>query len=147
MALHAETHRIMTTHFQYNDQELEQMFEDEQLPPALFSHEAHLRLAFIHIRKYGLEKAIRHLTEQIWLYAEGLGVHDKYNETVTVAAVKAVGHFIKKMEGETFHDLMTEFPRLKDDFKGLIRSHYSVDIFNSDAARQKFLEPDLLPFD
>lgn len=113
----------------------------------MFSHEAHLRLAWIHISKYGLEKAIENLTEQIWLYAEGLGVFDKYNETVTVAAIKAMSHFMNRMAGNTFPELLTEFPGLIEDFKGIIHTHYSQNIFEMKSAREKFLEPDLLPFD
>ena len=137
----------MKSHFNYSDQEFERLFEKEQLDPSLFSHEAHLRLAYIHLEKYGEKQAIRNLTEQIWLYAEGLGVFDKYNETVTVASIKAVKHFMKKMQGNTFKSLIEEYPQLKNNFKELIFTHYSQNIFEMQSAREKYLEPDLIPFD
>ena len=42
---------------------------------------------------------------------------------------------------------MIEFPRLKNNFRELISSHYGFDIYNSEKAKMKYLEPDLLPFD
>ena len=40
-------------HYQLSDEEFEQQFQNCLLSPVLFTHEAHLRLAFIHILKYG----------------------------------------------------------------------------------------------
>lgn len=137
----------MKDHFQYTDDQFEKIFEAEELTPSLFTHEAHLRLAYIHISKYGEEKAIKNITEQIKSYAEGLGVYDKYNHTVTIAAIKAVNHFMNKSEANSFKELIAEYPRLKENFKELLNTHYSMDIFRMESARRVFLEPDLLPFD
>ncbi len=137
----------MKDHFQYSDDELEQLFEREELAPSLFSHEAHLRLAYIHISKYGEEQAIENITRQIKAYAEGLGVFDKYNHTVTIAAIKAVYHFMNRSDAAGFKELIAQFPRLKDNFKELLNVHYSMNIFQMESARSTYLEPDLLPFD
>jgi hypothetical protein len=40
-------------HFSLTDIEFENQFENGTLKPELFSHEAHVRLAWIHIKKYG----------------------------------------------------------------------------------------------
>ncbi len=137
----------MKDHFQFTDDQLEKLFESEELAPSLFSHEAHLRLAYIHITKYGEKRAIENITDQIKSYAEGLGVYDKYNHTVTIAAIKAVYHFMNKSDVQSFKELMTQFPQLKDNFKELLGAHYSINIFEMESARRIYLEPDLLPFD
>ena len=137
----------MNDHFQYTDDELEELFRSKKLKPAYFSHEAHLRLAYLHIERYGEEKAIVNITHQIRKYAENLGAYDKYNHTVTIAAVKAVGYFMSKSDAANFKELIAQFPRLKENFKELLFEHYSQDIFNLESARKEFLEPDLLPFD
>ena len=97
--------------------------------------------------KYGIENAIDNICSQIKAFATANGDKDKYNVTVTVAAVRAVYHFILKSESSSFHEFTAEFPELRKNFKGLIDSHYSEDIFRSDKAKRDYLPPDLLPFD
>ena len=137
----------MENHFELTNQEFEQQFESTTLPPHLFSHEAHLRLAWIHIKKYGVEKAIENVSSQIKAFAIRHGDRKKFNVTLTAAAVRAVYHFLLKSQSNNFKDFINEFPRLKTSFKDLINSHYSGNIFASPLAKEILLEPDLLPFD
>ena len=136
----------MEPHYHLSDQAFEATFFDASLDPSLFTHEAHLRLAWIHISKYGEEKAIQNITSQIQNYVRQLGVEDKYNETLTVAAIKVVHHFKQKESIDTFEAFISTYPRLKTHFKDLLAQHYGIDIFNSDNAKKQFLEPDLLAF-
>ena len=137
----------MEQHFELSDAEFEQQFSNCQLHPSLFSHEAHLRLAWIHIDKYGLEQATQNIQEQLQNFVAHVGATDKYHETLTVAAVQAVGHFMKSSEADNFKDFIVENPPLKTNFKELINSHYSFDIFNSSEAKTEFIVPDVLPFE
>lgn len=137
----------MEKHFELNDVIFEAQFADCTLEPALFSHEAHLRLAWIHLNKYGVDQAIANVCRQIKNYAASLGAPDKYNETVTIAAIRAVYHFMLRSKTDNFQDFIAENPRLKTSFKQLLNSHYSTDIFTSERARREYLEPELLPFD
>lgn len=137
----------MEKHFNLTDSEFEKQFENCELDPSEFSHEAHLRLAWIHINKYGIEKAIHNVQAQLLNFVKHAGAEGKYNKTLTIAALKAVYHFMLKSKSENFNDFIAEFPRLKTNFKDLINSHYGIDVFNSEKAKKKFLEPDLLPFD
>jgi len=136
----------MKNHFELTDSEFEQQFEFCELDPVLFSHEAHLRLAYIHIQKYGAKKAIENICKQLFAYVIHLRANDKYNTTLTVAAVKAVYHFMQKSNSKDFKGFIKEYPQLKYEFKGLMQCHYGFDIFNSAEAKNTFLEPDLLPF-
>ena len=137
---------MIPSHFDFADEEFERQFATAQLDPSLFSHEAHLRLAYIQISKYGEEQAIANITAQIWRYVQKLGAEDKFNKTLTIAAIKAVHHFMKRSTISGFLSLITEFPRLKYNFKELMAAHYSQDIYNSPHAKQQFLEPDRLAF-
>lgn len=130
-----------------NDKEFERQFEDCTLNPEIFSHEAHLRLAWIHIKNYGIERAIDNICKQLIAYVDALGARDKYNKTLTVAAIRAVYHFMLKSKSDNFQDFIEEFPRLKFGFKDLLGFHYAVDIFKNEKAKHEYLEPDLLPFD
>lgn len=137
----------MEKHFVLSDPEFERQFYTCKLDPSDFTHEAHLRLAWIHINKYGIKDAQIYIQNQLQAYVEHLGAKDKYNTTLTMAGIKAVYHFMLRSNTDNFKDFINEFPRLKNNFKELIACHYGFDIYNSDLAKTEFLEPDLLPFD
>ena len=137
----------MQHHSELDDNTFEVLFREGNFPAALFSHEAHLRLAWIHLRRYGLEQAIENVSRQLKQYVALLGAQDKYNETLTVAAVRAVYHFMLRLPEAGFDVLMDTFPRLKNNFKGLMAAHYGFDIYQSALAKREYLQPDLLPFD
>nr|WP_298995314.1 hypothetical protein [uncultured Allomuricauda sp.] len=129
------------------DSEFEKQFEAGLLPPELFTHEAHIRLAWIHITQYGIDQAISNIVNQIQGYTTKLGVADKFNKTLTIAAVRAVYHFMLKSNRSDFQTFIQSNPRLKYNFKELMASHYGFDIYRSELAKKQYLEPDLLPFD
>lgn len=137
----------MKNHVDLTDDEFEQQFKNCLIDASLFTHEAHLRLAWIHLEKYGVEKAITNICSQLKRYVEFLGATDKYNETVTVAAIRAVYHFKLKTDASTFSEFIAKNPRLKNNFKELLAHHYVTDIFNSQKAKAQYLQPELLPFD
>ncbi|MCW3075768.1 MAG: hypothetical protein JWO32_377 [Bacteroidetes bacterium] len=137
----------MEPHFELSDEEFESKFRNCTISAEIFSHEAHLRLSWIHITKYGLVSAIQNICIQLKAFVDFAGEKDKYNKTLTVAAIKVVNHFIKKSNSLTFESFISEFPRLKFNFKDLMNQHYRLDIFNSVEAKIKFIEPDLMPFD
>ena len=136
----------MEKHYALSDREFEKQFAQCDLDPRLFSHTAHLRLAWIHLKRYGPEQAEKNITDQLKRYVAFIGQKDKYNATLTIAAVKMVYHFMCKSTSKTFRDFILEFPKLKSDFKKRIACHYTMDIFNSEVAKRRYLEPDILPF-
>lgn len=137
----------MANHFDLDDQLFELQFEACALNPDYFTHEAHIRLAWIHLSKYGKEQAIANICEQLFRFVNTLGAVEKYNKTLTVAAVKMVDHFMKKSKSSDFKAFIAEFPRLVYNFKELIEYHYSDAIFNSAAAKEVYQEPDLNDFE
>lgn len=134
------------SHYQFDDAAFESKFEKGNLPPSLFTHEAHLRLAYIYLRNYGEKKAAEKISREIEQFDRLHGRGDKFNKTITVAAIKVVHHFVGKSKSKDFKSFIQEFPRLKTAFKELLRTHYSRDIFTSKTAKVQFIEPDLLPF-
>jgi hypothetical protein len=136
----------MEPHFTLTDYEFETHFENCSLNASLFSHEAHLRLAWIHITKYGENIALENVSKQLVNFTAFVGAEHKYNHTITIAAIKAVSHFINKSTSNSFQHFILEFPMLKYNFKDLMGFHYQVDIFKLEKAKKTFLEPDLLPF-
>lgn len=137
----------MEKHFELTDIEFETKFVKCELSREIFSHEAHLRLAWINIDKYGIEQAIENVQGQLKKYVEFVGAKDKYNATLTVAAIKAVYHYMLKSSSQDFKNFITEFPQLKNKFKEIMNCHYGFDIYGSAKAKTTFLQPDLMPFD
>lgn len=136
----------MENHLDLTDREFEQQFREATFPPRFFSHEAHIRLAWIHINHYGVDQACANICDQIRAFDHLHGSGIKFHHTLTVAAVRAVHHFRQKSRSDSFPDFIREFPRLKTNFKDLVESHYSRHILRLQRARKEFLEPDLLPF-
>ena len=136
----------MEQHSLLDDNTFEAQFAACKLSPGMFTHEAHIRLAWIHVKKYGVEQAIQNICNQLLAFVDAVGARDKYNKTLTIAAIKSVKHFRDKKEIDCFADFITEYPRLKYNFKEVIGFHYKTDIFTSETAKREFLEPDLLPF-
>ncbi|MEQ9298622.1 MAG: hypothetical protein RIF33_08665 [Cyclobacteriaceae bacterium] len=134
------------SHYDYTDEELETIFASFRLKPLMFTHEAHLRLAYVHISKYEPEQAAQNMCEQIKGYAESLSVPEKFNMTVTIASIKAMHHFMSKAKSDNFKGLTQEFPQLLTDFREIIAQHYSFNVFADLQAKQEYVAPDLLPF-
>lgn len=137
----------MKNHFELSDRELEFQFSNGTLDPELFSHEAHLRVTWIYISKYGITEALKSISFQLLNYVTNLGERNKYNATLTVAAIKIVHHFMLKSKTETFKEFILENHSLKDNFKELLNWHYTTNIIVSAEASHEYIAPDLLPFD
>lgn len=133
-------------HLSLNNNDFDAQFANCILPPELFTHEAHLRLAWIHLDRHGLDLAKENIPLLIQNYVAHLGAQDKYHHTLTVAAVEIVNHFMKISETNNFSDFIAEFPQLKFEFKLLIGCHYSYNIFDSKEAKLRYVEPDYSPF-
>lgn len=136
----------MSTHFQYSDAEFSARFRDCTLEPDLFSHEAHLRLAWIYLNAHGIDTVIQYCLGQIQRFDQVYGDGRKFHATLTVAAVKALAHFKSRSRSHSFPDFLAEFPRLKTDFRGLLAQHYSFDVLGHPIARRQYVQPDRLAF-
>lgn len=118
----------MISSVELNNEELLQQFEDCTLNPSLFTHEVLLKLTWILINKYGLKEAIVkncELKEQYYIKALK---SKKFNITLTKAYTEILYHFMQKSTTKDFDKLLREFPRLKYNFKDLVRTHYGYDI-------------------
>jgi hypothetical protein len=131
-------------HFNLSDSEFERQVANGTLNPSLFNHESRLRLAWLHIHHYGIEKAIENLSGQLLSYASILGIDYKYNKTMTRVALQTVYHFKRQSRSKNFADFILEFPELKFNFKELTGLHYANDTFNSIHERYEFdyVEPE-----
>ncbi|MEM1002711.1 MAG: hypothetical protein AAGH46_08685, partial [Bacteroidota bacterium] len=80
----------MEKHLELTDKEFEKQFRNCDLKPSYFTHEAHLRLAWISINELGAEKAEKTIQDLILKFVDHHGARDKYNLTLTVAATRMI---------------------------------------------------------
>ena len=118
----------MTTQIEMSDNELLDQIENCTLDPALFTHETLLRLTWILIRKYVLNIAILKNNEIKSNYYKNALKNDKFNITLTKAYTEILYHFMQQTSTNNFDKLLREFPRLKYNFKDLVKTHYGYDI-------------------
>ena len=88
---------MMESHQELSDDDFIQAFRECTLEEASFTHEAHLRLAWLQIHHLGEIRAIQMVTVMIMKYTKHVGAESIFNLDLTVAAVK-VGSKIKCLE-------------------------------------------------
>ena len=132
-----EKHHLLT-----ND-EFEEKLENCTLPATYFTHEAHLRLAYIHIKKHGVKQAIKNVSRQIINFDAKYGDGNKFNKRLTIASTKVVEHFMNKTTAADFKGMLLEFPLLRSNFCDLLKKHYKLDFFKKEK-EEDYLEPDLI---
>ena len=106
-----------------------------------FHHRDHLRLAWIQIRRLGVDQASEAVTAAIRQFAARHGHGDRYHETMTRFWLRVVGMGITRHPTLPFDELLAAEPHLLD--KNLPYRHWSRDRMGSDDARQQWVEPDL----
>ncbi len=112
-----EKHHLLT-----ND-EFEKKFSSCGLHSTIFTHEAHLRITYIYLTKYGLKIATDKLSEQIAELDNKYGDGTKFNKKLTVAATKIMNYFVEKTTATDFNGFIKEFPLLKTNFSEVIKKH------------------------
>lgn len=122
------------------DEQFLEGFEERALKS--FSHQDHIRLAFIYARCGGVEAAVAG-ARKIREFAADAGAAGKYHETLTVAWARIIAHLAAASPGIAFPAFVKAHPELQD--RGLLLRHYSEPRLWSEEARACFLEPDRLP--
>lgn len=112
--------RLKEKHRLLGDEDFTRAFEECTLEPNAFTHEAHLRLAWILIKEHGLGKASEMLCEQIMRFDRRHGKGTKFSEEVTRASARLLDDLRKLSHDRTFMDFIQRHPRLLFDFGELL---------------------------
>jgi hypothetical protein len=119
-------------------------FESFAVAPADFTHQAHVRLAYVYLVEGDVESAVQRMREALLGFLEHHGLpRSKFHETITRAWVLAVRHFMNKSSSASASDFITRNPELLDS--RIMLTHYSASVLFSAEAREAFVEPDLDP--
>src|SRR4051794_20042207 len=106
------------------------------------THRDHLRVAFAYARRGGVDAAVDG-ARRIRGFAEAAGATRKYHETLTVGWARVVAPLAGRHPALPFGAFVDAHPELQR--RDLLLGHYSRALLFSDAARARFVEPDLLP--
>jgi hypothetical protein len=107
-----------------------------------FDHRDHVRMAYAYARRGGVEHAVALARRGLRHFTAAHGEAARYHDTLTTAWARVVGHHAVA-GGDDFDAFLDAHPHL---LRGdLLLAHYSRERLFSDAARARFVEPDLLP--
>lgn len=119
-------------------------FERCTLPYAAWTHEAHLRMAWIYLRQDCLEDVIPRVRNGIQRLNLSHGNPTGYHETVTLAFLRLVADRLRDSPPrETFAGFKERNPDLFASRPGILARYYSSQVLDSVKARRDFVEPDL----
>ena len=130
-----------------DDQALWEAFVSGSLSHAEWTHEAHVRTAFLHAQRYSLDEAHLRLRAGIIRLNERHGLIESssrgYFETLTRAWLVLVADARLRSGAMDSRELLERCPELRD--RALPSRHYSKELLASPRARSIFVAPDLEP--
>lgn len=125
-----------------NDNEFLHAFEQHTLPH--FPHHAHIRMAWLYLRANGWDDACSKIRGGLQQMAIAHGVPNKYHETITLFWAYMVKAAMDGSPDISDFMVFTErYPYLLDG--KLIGQFYTSKLLQSEAARQKWVDPDVKP--
>jgi hypothetical protein len=126
------------------DDEFLTQFEECTLPRAHWTHENHLRMAYLYLRRApNAEAVLPFVRERIQAYNHANGAYKGYHETITVAYLRIVADRLRRGSYPSFASFRT-------DNAGIFQStyllrHYSEAALFAEEARRVFVLPDREP--
>ena len=79
-----------------------------------FGHRDHLRMAWLYVRRYGQDEALRRADAGLRALAASHGHPERYSATRTAVWVALVAHHLEEAPGLGFEAFLARFPRLLD---------------------------------
>ena len=126
------------------DEEFLRAFEDTTLPDDAFPHRAHIRMAWLYLRRDGPEAAAGPITEGIRRFATAKGAPGMYHHTMTLVWLRLVAAALRRTpDVASFDAFWAAHPDLAE--KRQPQRFYSEGALWSPAARTGWVEPDLRP--
>ncbi len=127
------------------DEEFLAAFETCRLPEADWTHAAHVRMAWLSLRKGPFDQVLPRVRAGIQRYNATLQKLLAYHETITRAFLRLVHQRMSADgAGQTFDAFCRQNPDLLQGVSVLLR-HYRRETLFSPQARAQFVLPDLEP--
>lgn len=121
-------------------------FEDCTIPPAKFTHRAHLTVALCYLSQSAFEEAATQMRVGLNRFLKHHHAQG-YHETITLFWLKLVRHFLVDADASlTFCDLANELLNAYSNSQ-LIFDYYSRELIQTPEAKATWVEPDLRMLD
>ncbi|MBZ2206414.1 hypothetical protein [Massilia soli] len=127
------------------DDEFLASFSACTLPPEQFSHAGHIRLAWINLQRLDFEPAVEATCRGIRAYATHLGAATKFHATITVALMHLLRAAGAGERDISWYQFVNANQELMHDARAVLARHYSSQLLDSQASRERFVGPDLQP--
>src|SRR5262249_40820203 len=122
-------------------------FQDCTLPEGEWTHRAHVRMAWLYLRKGTLAQMLPTVRDGIKRYNATLNKTLAYHETITQGFLILIeGRMRRDEDGMSFEEFCARNRDLVDGKLTALLAHYRGETLFSSAAREAFLPPDLAPW-
>lgn len=112
------------------------------LPPEYFSHEGHLRLAWLlATTSSGASEASKQACLIIKKYASSLGAADKYHHTITEFLQRLVCDRQSRLQFTSWQSFLAANQDLILDCLSLLDQYYDNEVLFSDKAKSQYITP------
>ena len=125
------------------DDEFLAAFEAVAFTRPEWTHEAHVRMAWLYLTRHPFADALCRVQNGIRKLNGKIGSPDGYHDTITVAFVRIIADRLK--DGERYESFRDRNPELLDRTLPAVLRHYTKDYLYSTDARREFVEPDREP--
>jgi hypothetical protein len=120
-------------------------FEDCTFPRSAWTHQRHLIMALWYLRRYPREEATRSIRVGIRRYNESHGNLTGYHETITLAWIGVISHFLATSDHSMPVSALARSLLASCGQKDHLLRFYSKDLLLSDEARARWVPPDRKP--
>ena len=130
------------SHIDMDDQTFINLLEAGTLAPALFNHEAHIRVGYLYLRDGSFTSALDRMRETLVHFTVVVGAEGKYHETVTAAYLALINERLQRDgDGGNWAGFIADH----DDLLAadLLSRYYDTATLKSDIARATFVLPAL----
>src|SRR5262245_24080294 len=122
------------------DDEFLAAFEAAAIPRKDWTHEAHVRMAWLYLPRLPFGEVVEHMGDGIETLEGRIGSPDGYHETITVAFVRVIASRLR--DREDYGRFRDRNPDLLDRTLTALLRHYAKERLFSPEARKGFIEPD-----
>lgn len=126
-----------------DDAEFLRAFEDATLPRDAWTHEAHVRMAYLTLAQRPFDEALTWIRDHIRAYNAAQGNHTGYHETITVAFVHAIAARRADNPLRSWTAFADAHPELLN--AAFLGDHYAPEALKDNASRLAFVPPDRAP--
>jgi hypothetical protein len=124
---------------------LVEAFETATIPPAQFTHAAHIAVALSYLEVLPLASALARMREKLFHFTARNHLVDLYHETLTTFWMRLLDHL-----AQTHYRDVPLWRRInlivaRWGTAGPVEAHYSRELIKSKVAREEWVPPDRLP--